>query len=84
MARSARTDVAACASIRALYAASLAAAVVTAPYGVSTRDGVEEISGQWFTKFIAGPTFTDTTDDEGAVTTAAANEAAYKARVLTP
>ena len=58
-----------------------AAATVTAPYGVSTRDGVEEISGQWFTKFIAGPTFTDTTDDEGAVTTAAANEAAYKARI---
>jgi len=57
------------------------AATVTDPYGVSTRDGVEEISGQWFTKFIAGPVFTDTTDDEGAVTTAAANEAAYKARI---
>ena len=38
-----------------------AAATVTAPYGVSTRSGVEEISGQWFTKFIAGPVFTDTT-----------------------
>ncbi len=58
-----------------------AAATVTAPYGVSTRSGVEEISGQWFTKFIAGPVFADTTDDEGNVTTAADNEAAYRASV---
>ena len=58
-----------------------AAATVTAPYGVSTRDGVEEIDGQWFTKFIAGPVFTDTTDAEGNVTTAADNEAAYRAKV---
>jgi len=58
-----------------------AQATVTAPYGVSTRDGVEQIDGQWFTKFIAGPVFTDTTDDEGNVTTAADNEAAYRAKV---
>ena len=58
-----------------------AAATVTAPYGVSTRSGVEEIDSKWFTKFIAGPVFTDTTDSEGAVTTAADNEAAYKAGV---
>ena len=66
-----------------------AQAEVTAPYGVSTRDGVEQIEGQWFTKFIAGPVFTDTTvntvDDEGNVTTtsytAAQNEAAYRARI---
>ena len=58
-----------------------AAATVTAPYGVSTRDGVEEIDGKWFTKFVAGPIFTDTTDDEGNVTSAADNEAAYKATV---
>ena len=57
------------------------AATVTAPYGVSTRSGVEEISGQWFTKFIAGPVFTDTTDDDGNVTTAADNKAAYQARI---
>jgi hypothetical protein len=57
------------------------AATVTAPYGVSIRDGVEEIDGQWFTKFIAGPVFTDTTDDDGNVTTAADNEIAYKARI---
>lgn len=58
-----------------------AAATVTAPYGVSTRDGVEEINGQWFTRFVAGPVFTDTTDDEGNVTTAADNEAAYRAGI---
>ena len=58
-----------------------AAATVTAPYGVSTRDGVEEVDGKWFTKFIAGPVFADTTDDDGNVTTAADNEAAYKARI---
>jgi hypothetical protein len=58
-----------------------APATVTAPYGVSTRDGVEQIDGKWFTKFVAGPVFTDTTDEEGKVTTAADNEAAYKARI---
>jgi len=58
-----------------------AAATVTTPYGVSVRDGVEEINGQWFTRFIAGPVFTDTTDEDGNVTTAADNEAAYRARV---
>lgn len=58
-----------------------AAATVTAPYGVSVRDGVEEINGQWFTRFVAGPVFTDTTDDEGNVITAADNEAAYRARI---
>ena len=45
-------------------------ATVQAPYGVSTRDGVEEINGQWFTKFIAGPVFAN--NDE---------EAAYRAQV---
>tara|TARA_R100000084_G_scaffold86670_1_gene41251 strand:+ start:122 stop:619 length:498 start_codon:yes stop_codon:yes gene_type:complete len=58
-----------------------AQATVTAPYGVSTRSGVEEIDGKWYTKFVAGPVFTDTTDDEGKVTSAADNEAAYKAQV---
>ena len=59
-----------------------AQATVSAPYGVSTRSGVEEVKGQWFTKFIAGPVFTDTTDEEGKVTTTAAdNEAAYKANI---
>ena len=58
-----------------------AAATVTAPYEVSVRSGVEEIKGQWFTKFVVGPVFTDTTDEEDVVTTAADNEAVYKAGV---
>ena len=56
-------------------------ATTTPPYEISVRDGVEEINGQWFTRFVAGPIFTDTTDDEGNVTTAADNEAAYRARI---
>ena len=60
-----------------------AQATVSAPYEVSTRSGVEEVKGQWFTKFIGGPVFTDTTDEKGNVTTAADNEAAYKARIDT-
>ena len=51
-------------------------ATVTAPYGVSVRAGVEQIDGQWFTKFIAGPVFTD--NDEG---TAAEQESAYRAGI---
>ena len=57
------------------------AATVTAPYGVSIRSGVEEVDGQWFTKFIAGPIFNDTTDGDGNVISAADNEAAYKAGI---
>ena len=56
-------------------------ATVVAPYEISMRSGVEEVEGQWFTKFFAGPVFTDTTDDDGNVTTAADNEAAYKVRI---
>ena len=57
------------------------AAKVTAPYEVSQESGVEEVDGKWFTKFIVGPVFTDTTDDDGNTVTAATNEAAYKAKV---
>ena len=56
-------------------------ATTTPPYEISVRDGVEEINGQWFTRFVVGPTFTDTTDDEGNVITAADNEAAYRSRI---
>ena len=58
-----------------------AAATVTAPYGRSIRSGVEEVDGKWFTKFVVGPVFTDTKDDDGNTVTAATNEAAYKAKV---
>ena len=54
-----------------------AAATVSAPYGQSVRDGVEEINGQWFTRFVAGPVFTDIDGGE----TAAEQEAAYRTRI---
>ena len=40
-------------------------------YQYSQRDGVEELEGKWYTKYILGPVFTGDT--------AAADEAAYKA-----
>ena len=43
-------------------------------YQYSQRDGVEEVEGKWYTKYILGPVFTD------GETTAAEQEAAYKAR----
>jgi len=48
-------------------------------YQYSVYGGVEHINGKWYTKYILGPVFTDTTDIDGTVTTAAQNEAAYKA-----
>lgn len=50
-------------------------ATVSGPYQYSQRAGIEEINGQWFTKYIAGPVFTDTEE-----ATAAEQEAAYKAQ----
>ena len=47
-------------------------------YQYSQRDGVEQISGNWYTKYTLGPVFTDSTVD-GVTTTAAEAEAAYKA-----
>lgn len=40
------------------------------PYQISVRDGVIEIAGKWYTNYIAGPVFTDYTDDQGVVHTA--------------
>jgi hypothetical protein len=42
-------------------------------YQYSMRQGVEEISGSWYTKYILGPIFTD------GETTAAEQETAYRA-----
>ena len=42
-------------------------------YQYSQRDGVEQVDGKWYTKYILGPVFTD------GETTAAEQEAAYKA-----
>ncbi len=49
-------------------------------YQFSMRQGVEEVDGKWYTKYVLGPMFNDTTDKEGNVTTAAEHEAAYKAQ----
>ena len=46
-------------------------------YQYSQGAGVEQIDGKWYTKYVLGPVFTDTTVD-GVTTTAAENEAAYK------
>lgn len=48
-------------------------------YQYSQRQGVEQINGKWYTKYVLGPVFTDTTAEDGIVTTAAEHEAAYKA-----
>ena len=42
-------------------------------YQYSQQDGVEQIEGKWYTKYILGPVFTD------GETTAAEQETAYKA-----
>ena len=42
-------------------------------YQFSMRQGVEQIEGKWYTKYVLGPIFTD------GETTAAEQEAAYKA-----
>ena len=42
-------------------------------YQYSQRDGVEQIDGKWYTKYVLGPIFTD------GDTKAAEQEAAYKA-----
>ena len=41
-------------------------------YQYSQRDGVEQLDGKWYTKYVLGPIFTD------GETTAAEQEAAYK------
>jgi len=48
-------------------------------YQYSVYGGIEQINGKWYTKWNLGPSFFQTEDAEGNVTTAAQNEAAYKA-----
>jgi hypothetical protein len=48
-------------------------------YQMSVYGGIEQLDGKWYTKWNLGPSFFDTEDAEGNVTTAAQNEAAYKA-----
>jgi len=50
-------------------------------YQYSQRDGVEQIDGKWYTKYILGPVFTDrAAEGDQPAQTAAEQEAAYKAR----
>ena len=55
-------------------------ATTTPPYQYSQRAGVEQLDGKWYTKYVAGPVFTDAEDEHGHVVTAAEQEAAYKAQ----
>jgi hypothetical protein len=48
-------------------------------YQYSHRAGVEQIDGKWYTKYVLGPTFTDTESfGDIPAKTAAENEAEYK------
>jgi len=47
-------------------------------YQYSQAQGVEQIEGKWYTKYVLGPTFIDTVEN-GVTTTAAEHEADYKA-----
>lgn len=49
-------------------------------YQYSMRQGVEQIEGKWYTKYVLGPIFADYTKEDGTVVTAAEQEAEYKAR----
>ena len=49
-------------------------------YQYSMRQGVEQLDGKWYTKYVLGPVFKDYTDEEGVLHTAAEQEAAYKAQ----
>jgi hypothetical protein len=48
-------------------------------YQYSQAQGVEQIDGKWYTKYVLGPTFIDTVVD-GVTTTAIEHENAYKAQ----
>lgn len=48
-------------------------------YQYSQRQGVEQIEGKWYTKYVLGPVFIDQVVD-GVTTTAAEQEATYKAQ----
>ena len=48
-------------------------------YQYSQRQGVEQIDGKWYTKYVLGPVFIDQVVD-GVTTTALQHETAYKAQ----
>lgn len=54
----------------------------TTRYQTASKSGVEQdANGNWVWKWVLGPVFSDTTDMEGNVTTAAEHEAAYIAMI---
>ena len=48
-------------------------------YQYSQAQGVEQVNGKWYTKYVLGPVFIDTVVD-GVTTTALEHETAYKAQ----
>lgn len=48
-------------------------------YQFSMRQGIEQINGKWYTKYVLGPSFSDMVVD-GVTVTAAEQEASYKAQ----
>lgn len=54
------------------------AATTTPPYEYSVRDGVYESNGEWYTRYVVGPVFSDVTDENGVTTTAAAQRTEYE------
>jgi hypothetical protein len=48
-------------------------------YQYSQAQGVEQVDGKWYTKYVLGPTFIDTVEN-GVTTTALQHETAYKAQ----
>lgn len=48
-------------------------------YQFSMRQGIENINGKWYTKYVLGPIFSDMVVD-GVTVTAAEQETAYKAQ----
>lgn len=53
----------------------------TSPYEYSYRDGVEEINGKWYTKYVTGPVFQEYTDADNVIHTAEEQELEYKTRI---
>jgi hypothetical protein len=48
-------------------------------YQYSMRQGIEQLAGKWYTKYVLGPIFQDIVNDDGTIVTAAEQEAEYKA-----
>lgn len=58
-----------------------APATTTDIYQTSQRQGVEQIDGKWYTKYVVGPVFTKYTNENGVTVTVAQQKAAYKTMI---